>query len=102
MLFKPRIHGGVVVLVAASAMAGCAKSESTESTDSQSATVSDVQLVNAMCPIKNVQATVEATVQWNGKTIGFCCAHCIAQREGLTDVRREAKLSTVAGDTMTR
>ena len=55
---------------------GCADSE-TDSASSSSGSVAAATPVNENCPIMEGKVTPEGgTVQWNGKTIGFCCEGC--------------------------
>ena len=55
---------------------GCAESEN-DSASSTSGTVGAATPVNENCPIMGGKVTPEGgTVEWNGKTIGFCCDGC--------------------------
>lgn len=54
-------------------------------------------VVNRVCPImgapvdpENVPANLKR--QWNGQTIGFCCAGCPEKWDALSDAEKETKL----------
>ncbi len=54
---------------------GCAESDNGSA--SSSGSVAAATPVNENCPIMEGKVTPEGgTVQWNGKTIGFCCEGC--------------------------
>ena len=59
-----------------------------------------VVLVNETCPLMGGDADPEVTTEWNGKTVGFCCAQCIPEWNELTDEQKAEKLAAAeAGET---
>jgi len=79
-------------LVTVSSTLGCSKSETTPSAqDSQAA--GSVTLANDVCPLMGGKAKESVTVEWNGKTVGFCCADCIPGWEELSDEEKATKLA---------
>ena len=63
----------------------------------QSATESTVTLANTACPIMGGPVDETVTVDWNGQTVGFCCADCIPAWNELSD---EEKAEKLAADTI--
>ena len=63
-------------------------------------------VVNTTCPIMGKQidpADVPATLtrEWNGQTVGFCCAACPAAWDKLSDAEKKQKLmEPMDGDAM--
>jgi len=86
-----------VIAIALFAVAtGCSqKSSTSEGGDSAVATPA-VTLVNSVCPMKGEPVDKTVTVEWNGKTVGFCCADCIPGWNELSDEEKEAKLAAAA------
>ncbi|WP_206028501.1 HMG-box domain-containing protein [Thalassoroseus pseudoceratinae] len=79
------------VLFSAVALVGCSQSPTDESTDSADASL---KTFNAVCPIMGSEVSADApTVEWNGKTIGFCCAGCDEKWEALSDDEKAEKLA---------
>ena len=56
-------------------------------------TATPVALVNEVCPLMGGDADPEVTTEWDGKTVGFCCASCIPEWEELSDEQKAAKLA---------
>lgn len=52
-----------------------------------------VVLVNETCPLMGGDADPEVTTEWNGQTVGFCCAQCIPEWNDLTDEQKAEKLA---------
>ena len=77
---------------------GCSHSTSTLDTKSTEAAESAVTLANAVCPIMGGKAKDTVTVEWNGKTVGFCCPDCIADWNGLSEEDKAAKLAAAASE----
>lgn len=86
-------------------MAGCA-GDTTVSTDDVADTDSEatsetgsetpeaVSTDNSNCPIMGHAVTAEGgSIEWNGKTIGFCCEGCKPEFEKLSDEDKTAKLA---------
>ena len=53
----------------------------------------DVKIVNAKCPIMGNKAGTTTTVEWNGKTVGFCCPPCVPKWNALSEVEKAKKLA---------
>lgn len=50
--------------------------------------------VNDHCPIMRGEITPEGgTVEWNGKTVGFCCPQCIDEWKALSDEEKTDALA---------
>ena len=50
-------------------------------------------LVNETCPLMGGDVDPEVTTEWNGETVGFCCAQCIPEWNELTDEQKAEKLA---------
>jgi hypothetical protein len=62
-----------------------------------------VSVVNARCPIMGNRidpnsVPKELTVEWQGKTVGFCCAACPPQWKDLSDEEKQQKLTRATTD----
>jgi hypothetical protein len=62
-----------------------------------------VRVVNARCPIMGNRIDPNGvpenlTVEWQGKTIGFCCAACPPRWEDLSDEEKQQKLAQATAD----
>lgn len=64
-------------------------------TDVPDTTVTEVALVNTVCPLKGEPVDENVTVVWNGQTVGFCCEDCRDAWEKLTDDERAEKLAAL-------
>jgi len=52
-----------------------------------------VETVNANCPMMGEAVDpTEATLEWQGHTVGFCCSGCSEKFEALTPEEQAAKL----------
>jgi len=75
----------LVLLVAASAVAfGCASNS--KSTAASAAPANKHCVVMIEHPVKEKNPT---TVQWKGKTVGFCCADCIDEWNKMSEAGKE-------------
>ena len=59
-----------------------------------------VVMVNETCPLMGGDVDPAVTTEWNGKTVGFCCAKCIPEWNELTEEEKAEKLAAAqAGET---
>ena len=50
--------------------------------------------VNAKCPVSGEEVPANATtVSYQGKTVGFCCDHCVAKWNAMSDAEKQQKLA---------
>lgn len=84
---KPQYFLGLAALTFA--LSGCADG------GGASATVDAGQAVpeNSTCPCMGGKVDGSTNVEWNGKTIGFCCPPCIDEWNEMTDEERTAALA---------
>jgi hypothetical protein len=94
-----------IALALALVIAGCgSKTEVTHESDAVVDEANDVNRVttvsfaNEKCPIMGGKPDPELVVQWEGKTIGFCCDGCPQKWEKLSDEEKAAKLAAVSHD----
>jgi hypothetical protein len=94
-----------IVLAFALVIAGCGSK--TAVTDENAPVVDEANSINSVttvsfanekCPIMGGKPDPELVVQWDGKTIGFCCDGCPQKWEKLSDEEKAAKLAAVAHD----
>lgn len=72
---------------------GCNQSATTDGSSSDSS----IATANAVCPIMGGKVSAKAkTVEWNGKTIGFCCDGCDEEFMALSDEEKAEKLAAAA------
>lgn len=51
--------------------------------------------VNKTCPVSGEPLPANATtVSYQGKTVGFCCDHCPAKWDKMSDAEKQAKLAS--------
>ncbi|MDM4015925.1 hypothetical protein [Roseiconus lacunae] len=73
--------------------AGCDSATPPTGDTSESPAITTVSTANTNCPIMGGKVSTDGgTVQWNGKTIGFCCDGCDEKWEVLTDQEKQQKL----------
>jgi hypothetical protein len=72
---------------------GCTQSSPAPEESATDSTSPAVTLVNAKCPIMGFDVDEEVTVEWNGKTVGFCCAECIPKWNELSEEEKGEKLA---------
>ena len=59
-----------------------------------------VVMVNQTCPLMGGDVDPAITTEWNGKTVGFCCAKCIPEWNEMTEEQKAEKLAAAeAGET---
>ena len=80
------------VILCAAAFVGCAEESAVTASASTPA--------NKICPMMGGKVDGRTTVEWNGKTIGFCCPPCIDEWATMTDEERTKALAeaTVEND----
>jgi len=83
----------VAVLLLATSVS-CSKQGTDSAADPAAATDTAVTLVNTACPIQGGKANQKVTVEWNGNTVGFCCADCIPAWNELSDEEKTAQLAS--------
>ncbi len=88
----------VVLLGTLFLVAGCTDTDAPTASDSAQTDSPPVTLANTHCPVSGGKAKDTITVEWDGKTVGFCCAPCIADWEKLSDEEKAAKLAEDAND----
>ena len=77
-------------------LAGCSQESTPAGDESSAAKTPAVTLVNTVCPMMGGPVDQAVTVEWNGKTVGFCCASCIPGWEELSDEEKASKLAAAA------
>lgn len=56
----------------------------------------ETEVVNTHCPIMGGKVDGQTTVEWNGRTVAFCCPPCLDEWAEMTDAEREAALQNAA------
>ncbi|MFH5802791.1 hypothetical protein [Alienimonas sp. DA493] len=103
MTFRPLLPLSVAALTALAA--GCAVEPPTDgdltATDAPAATPAAAsEPVNETCPLMGGDVDPAVTTEWNGQTVGFCCAKCIPEWKELTEEEKAEKLAAAqAGET---
>lgn len=83
----------ILLLGTAVALAGCAEQKATD-TSAQTASTSTAGVDNQYCPVMGGKVTPDGgTVEWQGKTIGFCCPECIEEFQAMSDSEKAAALA---------
>lgn len=83
----------LAVLFAATVV-GCNQTASTDTADDGSQPAAAIATANQYCPIMGGKvSTAGGTAEWNGQTIGFCCAGCIDSWQALSDEEKAEKLA---------
>lgn len=89
---------GLALLLSVSVM-GCSQPASSDPDTAVNGSATSQGTVNDNCPIMGGEVSEDApTVQWNGKTIGFCCAGCDQKFMALSDEEKSEKLAAAAGE----
>ncbi|MFN3159196.1 MAG: hypothetical protein ACE37I_07765 [Rubinisphaera brasiliensis] len=71
----------------------------TEHAAEQSHAAAAASTVNEYCPIMGGKVTeAGGTVDWNGKTIGFCCDGCDEKWEALSEEEKAEKLAAAQAE----
>lgn len=47
---------------------------------------------NTVCPVMGNPVVADLTVEWNGKTVAFCCPPCLDEWAKMTDEERQQAL----------
>ncbi|TWU04578.1 hypothetical protein [Stieleria varia] len=85
------------LLLVSATFVGCSESQDTATvppvTDPAEAT--PVSFANTKCPIMGGKPTKELTVEYDGKTIGFCCDGCPEKWAELSDEVKAEKFAKV-------
>ena len=88
----------IVVLLVLTAttfiLTGCSDT-STPAASEEGSSVA-VATVNNVCPIMGGKVNPEVIFEWDGQTVGFCCAGCIPEFEKLDDKEKATKLAEAA------
>jgi len=84
MKFSAKLQGTLALAFFSMAIAGCA--------DGGGATSTVTAAENAVCPCMGGEVDGTTSVEWDGKTIGFCCPPCIDSWNEMTDDERTAAL----------
>ena len=82
------------LLCAATLLAGCSDSTTSDAKAKDAAAPAAVVAFNAMCPVSGdaVDSTIRM-VSFKGHEIGFCCARCPPKFEAMTDAQKVAALA---------
>ncbi|MFH5803077.1 hypothetical protein [Alienimonas sp. DA493] len=83
---------------------GCAVESAPDAVDEVTATdapaATPVAIVNETCPLMGGDVDPAVTTEWNGRTVGFCCAQCIPEWKELSEEQKAANLAAAqAGET---
>ena len=80
----------VLIACGAFALTGC---KTDDGATSQPSSVS-MGIVNDTCPVMGGRVNPDTeTVQYDGDTVGFCCAGCIRGWESMSDDEKKASLA---------
>jgi hypothetical protein len=83
----------VTLLIIAAAVTGCSQQPSTAPSGPETAG-SVMTTFNTHCPILRGEVTADGGhVEWDGKTIGFCCPGCSDKFEALSDDEKTKALA---------
>ena len=96
------IGTAALLLLMSAAIVGCSEPSDTASTPaiadpavSESVEATTVAFANTKCPIMGGTPTAELTVDYDGKTIGFCCDGCPEKWAELSDDAKAEKFAKV-------
>lgn len=82
-------------------LVGCNKDQKTTS-DASKPAAARVQTtagapVNKTCPVSGEAVPANATtVSYQGKTVGFCCDHCVDKWNKMSDAEKSAKIANAS------
>ncbi|MCC9602506.1 hypothetical protein LOC67_18295 [Stieleria sp. JC731] len=83
-----------LMMALAAAFVGCKQSTPEPTAVDDAPDVTMVSTDNEYCPMMGGKVSADGgTVEWNGKTIGFCCDGCDEKWEALTEEEKEAKFA---------
>ncbi len=86
---------GITVVAAIALSAGlsaCSTNEQAGAHDGHGS-MTQVSAVNTKCPIMGSDVDPAVTTEYNGQTVGFCCAGCIGKFNKLSDAEKAEKLA---------
>ncbi|WDQ18082.1 hypothetical protein [Rhodopirellula sp. P2] len=91
------IGTAALLLIMSAAIVGCSEPSDTASTPAVADPVeaTAVTFANTKCPIMGGSPTAELTVEYDGKTIGFCCDGCPEKWADLSDDAKAEKFAKV-------
>ena len=80
-------HGLILVCLLTASLAGCSSEKKTDSTKPAASAAT----INHMCPIQGDEfgSAPGDTRTWKGATVGFCCDHCAAKFDKMTDTEKD-------------
>ena len=90
----PKTFISVSAALLLAAFVGCSSNSQSPQNDAATAESVEVTLVNSVCPMMGGPVDKAVTVEWNGKTVGFCCADCIPGWNKLSEEEKVAKLAS--------
>lgn len=77
------------IVLTVAGLCGCANNGNSES-DANAA------VINPNCPVRTGSSVSPGvTTEWDGKTVGFCCAGCRSAWEKKSDEEKRASLANV-------
>ncbi|TWT30173.1 hypothetical protein KOR34_47310 [Posidoniimonas corsicana] len=83
----------VLALVLGALVTGCSSDTSAPAAGAADGETSEVIVVDGVCPISGEAVDEAVTVDYQGKTVKFCCKDCLASWEKMTDEEKQAKLA---------
>ncbi len=91
------MSSAALLLTLSAAIVGCSDSAQTTVTPDVADPVdaTPVHFANEKCPIMGGKPTAELTVEYDGKTIGFCCDGCPEKWAELSDEQKAEKFAKV-------
>lgn len=95
-----RLATRLLGLAAIVCLAGCAANKEACCDPNAAHSAEKVAVINTVCPIGNddfgsKERSKDLAREWNGKSIGFCCDHCVAKFEKMTP-EKKAEVATAA------
>lgn len=92
-IFQPLHALNVLLFLLLAVSLGCDQTTPDDTVEDTVEPVAVVATVNARCPIMGGKVTEDGgTVQWDGKTIGFCCDGCDEKWLALSEEEKAEKL----------
>lgn len=88
----------ILSLLLLAIVTGCTKQDTADSKANSKSSKVTLTSVNTHCPIMGEEVDPEVTVEWQGKTVAFCCAECIPDWNALTDEEKQMKLHAGSGE----
>ncbi len=73
---------------------GCTDQQPSGASAGSSDASAAANVINDHCPVMGGDVTPDGgTYEWNGKTIGFCCAECVEKFARMSDEEKAAALA---------